>query len=222
MSHDRFEEAHYFFHEMLEHYHVPVRFRFSANAFLSALKAVAAMLQSELQPRGLSGWLRTQRAVMDETDPLLRTFHKGRDIVLHQRSLFNESQVEAGLFRNRQLKLAFNFTVPTDAPSEVILRSAVERFTGTYLDAEHSEVGMEIGVRRWWRDHRLAPDTDVVTAAHVAWARTSELISEAHRQCGYSSDPRPEAPGSHSVANYNLLTESDLDPTAFQRWGWLD
>jgi len=221
MAHDRFEEAHYFLHAMLDHYHVPVRFRFSANAFLSALKGVTAMLQIELQSRNLAKWLRHERATVDASDQLLRAFHKGRDIVLHQRTLFNESEVEAGLFRNRKLKLTTGFVVSTDAPTEVILHSAIEHFIGTYIDEEHSEIGMEVGVRRWWRDKRLSVDLDVVSAAHAAWSRTSALVSEAHKQCGYVWDAIPEDPGAHDIAGYNLLTESDLDPGAPKRWGWL-
>ena len=221
MAHDRFEEAHYFLHEMLEHYHMPVRFRFSANAFLSALKGVMAMLQTELQPINLSKWLQQERTSIDVSDPLLRAFHKGRDIVLHQRALFNESEVEAGLFRDRRLKLTIGFVVPTDAPTEVLLHSAIEHFTGKYIDEEHSEIGMEVGVRRWWRDKRLSDELDVVSAAHAAWARTSELVSDAHKQCGYRWDPIPENPGAHDVNLHNLLTESDLDADAPERWGWL-
>ncbi|HEY8775922.1 MAG TPA: hypothetical protein VIM33_05505 [Gaiellaceae bacterium] len=81
---------------------------------------------------------------------------------------------------------------------------------------------MKVGVRRWWRDSRLSPELDVLTAAHIAWSRTSQLVSEAHKQCGYIWNPIPEAPGAHDVDNYNLLTESDVDPDAPKRWGWLN
>lgn len=223
MSHDRFIESHYFLHEMLDKYHQPAPFRYSANAFLSALKSVSQMLQMELEPRGLSPWLREHRAAMDE-DPILSAFFKGRDIVVHQRALFRSSEIEVGLFRDGTTKAAMQLEVGHDQPSEELLKGAVKQFVGKgkWLDKSHNEIGMQVGVRRKYRDSVVSPHTDVVTAAHLAWARVSDVVSAAHSQLGASYEPIPEDPGAHAVEHVDTLYETDLDPDAARRWGWLD
>jgi hypothetical protein len=223
MSHDRFVEAHYFLHEMLENYHEPQSFRYSANAFLSAAKSVVELLQMELQPRGMSAWLRPRRERL-LADPILDAFFKGRNIALHQRTLFNASRVEVGLFRDTTTKLARVMDLDHDQPSEAILKSAIPQFVGNgkWLDKAHSEIGMQIGVRRIYIDPVISADVDVVTAAHQAWSRLSELLSEVHAEFGASFERVAEEAGVHDVARVDLLLESDLDPNLPRRWGWLD
>src|SRR5690242_9597425 len=97
-THDRFNEAHYFLHRMEAEYHDPGPFRYNANAFLSALKSVVEMLRKETERRGQIAWMKERKKVL-RSDPVLSSFHRGRDIVLHQRTLFAGSRIEIGLFR---------------------------------------------------------------------------------------------------------------------------
>ena len=50
-AHDKTNEAHYFLHQMMEHYHDCDRFRYSLSAYLQAARSITLMLQAELTHR---------------------------------------------------------------------------------------------------------------------------------------------------------------------------
>jgi hypothetical protein len=47
LTHDRFFETHYWWHEMARTYHEPEPFRYSIGAFVQAARSVTFMLQKE-------------------------------------------------------------------------------------------------------------------------------------------------------------------------------
>jgi hypothetical protein len=221
MAHDRFDEAHWFLHQMIEHYHEPALFRYSTNAFLSALKAVVEMLGKELERVGKSTWM-TERTKELRDDQLISACLRGRDIVLHQKSLISGSRIEAGLFRGQQLKLAHRLNVRHDATSASILEFLQSRWIGSILDEGHSAIGEQLGVRRMYHVAQLSESDDVLSAAHRAWARMSILLSDAHTLCEAGLNPVPESDvAEHDVLRVNLLLETDVDPEGPVRWGWV-
>jgi hypothetical protein len=222
MAHDRFEEAHWFLHQMLRHYHYPDLFRYSANAFLSAVKSTVEVLRVELQKAHEGDWFK-QRMEQIRQDEVLSAFQVGRNIALHQRSIIAGSRVQAGLFRGYKLKLALEIDVRHDAATEDILKFTQQRQIGWILDEEHSAIGEQLGVKRMYFVPELSSVEDVVTASHRAWARLSAVLSDAHARLGSSYRPIPEDdPKAHDVETVALLLESDLDPDAPRRWGWMD
>jgi len=61
-THDKFNEAQYFFGQMLQNYHFPWQFQFNLNAFIQALRNVTFMLQAEPnKPEGFDGWYAAKR-----------------------------------------------------------------------------------------------------------------------------------------------------------------
>lgn len=225
LSHDRLEEAHYFLHCMIEkeRYHYPEVFRYNTNAFLSALKAVDAMLVKEFERAGRSDWLKPKRAALKD-DVVLSRFTEGRNIALHQRAIVEGSHIEAGLFRGYKLKLAHQFEIRRDTPSHVLITEVLQpHWIGHLLDEEHMAIGEQLGVRRTYRVRELSEDDDVVAAAWRALARMSVLVSEAHSVFGATwpgYEEQGEQSDAHDAASVNLLLEMDLDPTAIERWGW--
>jgi hypothetical protein len=67
-THDKTNEAHYFLHEMMDHYHDCDRFRYSLSAFLQAARSVTYLLQTELGSRdGFEAWYEPWREKMKRT-----------------------------------------------------------------------------------------------------------------------------------------------------------
>lgn len=46
-THDKLEEAHYFFHMMMNSYHIADVFRYNLNAFIQSLRHTTFILQTE-------------------------------------------------------------------------------------------------------------------------------------------------------------------------------
>lgn len=220
---EKIGEAHYFLHRALEEYHDPRAFRCNLNAFLQALRSVTLYLQAEgTNSDGFAAWYAPVQVRLRE-DALLRRFLEGRNVVAHRRSLVAASTVEAGLFRYRTCKLAFQIPIPASTPSEAVLRFLQGQ--GKWVDEHHTFIGEQLGVRRTWKVPELDPNAEVMKVCHVAWQRIQDVVAQAHVLIGMSAADVPDAgyeDEAHDVAQYDLLLESDLEPDAMRRWGWLD
>lgn len=217
-AHERFSEAHWFLHQMISNYHTPLIFRFSANAFMSALKSVVDMLRVDLERASENEWRRDRFEAM-RTDPVFEAFSRGRNIVLHQRPLVRSSRVEVGLFKYSRQKIVYAWDLKTDEPSASVL----ERFRAANLifpDDVRPE-GEQLGVRRIYHEPKLSADHDVLTASNLAWTRVGELLRDAHDLLGYGFDDHDdEHVTDHGVEHWWEYFETDADPTILERWGW--
>jgi hypothetical protein len=206
-----------------DNYHNPTIFRYNANAFLSALHAVDAMLGKEMERAKQTDWLRPRREALRK-DPLVGRFSRGRNIVLHQQAIVRGSRIEAGLFRGSSIKIAQQIDVNHDQPSRAILTGAIQpSWVGWLIDEEHAAVGEQLGLRRMYYVKELSDSEDAATVSWRALARVSRLVAEAHTLLGSKLPPYEETgdeADAHSVGEINLLLESDIDLTAFDRWGW--
>lgn len=225
LAHDRFDEAHWFLHQMLESYHHPAPFRYNLNAFLSALKAVLSMLRLDLERLGLNEW-RRQRFAEVEQDPLFRRFSRGRDVVVHRGALLNDSRVEMGLFKYYKVKFAFQRDIKTDEPSHLLL-ARVQELNDTsepmFVDKKRRWVGEQLGVRRMYYVPRLSPDDDVVTASHAVLLSVGNLLKDAHRKLGMDVDLADYLTlEARDVERLAILLEMDVDPSLPEKWGWTD
>jgi hypothetical protein len=220
-SHDKLDEAHWFLHRTLEACHEPKPFRWNLNALLQAIRSIDHMLCTELAGTAAEAWYEAERDTF-RTDPMLGAFKAGRDVVVHKGLLEQSSEVHAGLFRNRRLKLAIPLALPVEVPSSELLArlQAANESGGLFVDPEHSALGEELGIERVWTVPILG-DGDVCALTHRAWARLHGLVQRGHELLGSSMPGVPPEPaGSHDPTQYALLTETDLDPTLPDQWGW--
>lgn len=223
LAHDRFSEAHWHLHQMLENYHHPMTFRYSVNAFLHALKSVLDMLRMDLERHGENEW-RKARFDHLKADPIFSAFSKGRDIVVHRGSLVNSSSVEMGLFKYDRLKIAIQQDLKTDEPSHSLLHriQTVNREHGELFVPEHRGwIGEQLGVRRTYREPQLSTEHDVVTASDLALSAVSALLEEAHLLLGYQFDrSEGHTDRTHLVTHYRDYLETTENPALIHEWGW--
>ena len=157
-SHDRFINAHYDIAQMLTNYHKPDLFRYSFNAFLQSLRNVTFLLQSELKhKKGFDTWYEHQREFMKQ-DNLLKKILGVRNMVVKERDPIFTSTALFGLFRNKKLKLAFEIPVEINTYSFQIIEEHKDKIIGTYLNKEHYEIGMQVGIKRKWAVKELGTD----------------------------------------------------------------
>lgn len=218
---EKLDEAHYFLHEMLNKYHDPAPFRYSLNAFLQSLRSVTLYLQREgrAEFENFGTWYANQQDAM-KADLLLRRFVEGRNIVAHKRQLLASCRIEAGLFRGNVCKLALDVQVDPRNGSVSLLEMAK---TFPFIDPEHHAIGEQAGVRRTWIFPDLDAESEACNVCHVAWARIHRIVANAHNELmpgRRTTIDVPEVSDVHDVNEYNLLLETDLDPSIAKDWGW--
>ena len=214
---DKFSEAHYFMDRMMVEYHDPMAFRYNLNAFLQALRNVTFVLQKDLAHRsGFQEWYPERQQTM-RRDPLLHQFVEGRNIVVKQRSLEINSTAVVGFFRRRTLKLGFPMDVPTHLSSKHLVENVAP--LSEFIDAEHSAIGEQYGVRRDWYAPELG-EGNVITLCDLAWVKIGQVLSEAHDFAGWHSVPPVEH--GHKAEDCDVLLEMDLDPSLPGKWGWVE
>jgi hypothetical protein len=228
-THDKFSEAHYFLHRLMEDYHEPEAFRWNLSAFLQALRSVEYMLNSELNQRpGFAKWYAPWKQSLKQ-DSLIRNFVDGRNIVVHKGLLQHKSHVDAGLFRWTDMKLALNLPIDINIPSAIFLQHLITEtyensekshsFFSGLIDKEHYAIGEQLGIQRTWIVEELG-DENVVILCNRAWAQVSRLVSEAHKFAGAEYPSVDENIEAHDITRLSILLESDLDPTLPDKWGW--
>lgn len=223
LAHDRFSEAHWQLHQMLDNYHFPMEFRYSTNAFLSSLKSVLTMVRLDLERLGKNKW-RAERFERLKDDRILSAFSKGRDVVIHRGSLVQSSDVHMAYFKYGRVKLAIQQNLKTDEPSRSILER-LQRLNseggGFFVAPGHPWIGEQLGVRREYREPTLSDDLDIVTAGDAALSSVASVLRDAHELLGHSFDhDEDEARSAHDVHRVWDLLETDVDPTVVSKWGW--
>ena len=215
-THDKFNEAQYFFNKMLEQYHRPFEFQFNLNAFIQAIRNVTFMLQAEEnKPEGFDDWYTKKQEEM-RANTLLRRFVEARNIVVKRSSLTAMSKARSGLFRGRRLKLAVAHGLPLFMDTLEALDNAKRFAYGLFLDEEHSAIGEQAGVERVWIVAELGDD-EVAGTCLQALNYMGTLVAEAHRLYGGSEQHEAIAVDMQRV---QVLLETDVDPALPEKWGW--
>lgn len=222
-SHDRFNEASYFFHQMHENYHTPREFRYNVHAFLNALDSLEMFITKDLEVVRLQAeWSINKTKFSD--DALLDALHKSRNTTVHHEPLLIESKVQGGLFRYRKIKLAASSEIISDTPTELLLAEHVEHLLGRIIEVEHYSIGEQIGVKRlYYAKNALKDGEDLLTATRRGILRAAKIFSAAHELAGLVFDAKSEDDMNDSSWSDELtvLLETDIDPTLAGKWGWL-
>src|SRR4051794_9422817 len=97
-THDKYNEAQYFFGGILKNYHHAYQFQFNLNAFIQAIRNITWMLQSEDgKPEGFDSWYAAKQADMRGNE-VLKRFVNARNVVVKRSSLTAKSKARSGLF----------------------------------------------------------------------------------------------------------------------------
>lgn len=216
-THDKFEEAHYFFHIMMFNYHDVDVFRYNLNAFVQSLRSVTFILQSEKDKiPDFDAWYEHKRVKMKE-NILLKNFVEGRNIVVHSGMLRAKSNASLGLFRGRKEKLCLSSHMSPFMDSKEFLQFAYEHFVGFLIDEEHSSIGEQLGIRREWIVEELG-DSEVADLCYQAWINIGDVVKDAHKKLGFNFVIPQDCKDKLSV--HQVLLETDLDPSLIEKWDW--
>ena len=218
-THDKIEEVHYFLHRLLDEIHHPAEFRWNLNGFLQGCRSVLYLSRTELKDLpDFEVWWQKANAALHRS-PTVKKVIDSRNFIVHERMLDQWSEVQTGVFRDRRLKIGFGGNPPNDWYSENLLRFVAHVWTGVYLDKRHSSFGEQFGVRRSWRIPELG-EGDVAERCVEAHSLLSEFVLAAHHFAGTDMLPLAEPEWLHDRGSYDVLLETDLDPTLVKKWRW--
>lgn len=217
---DKLHESMYFYAKMLETYHEPEVFRFNLNAFIQSLRSVQDITAKEMSDVGVlhrRKWLEKARERL-ESNVLLGKFHDLRNFIVHQGMLSAKSRAFVGAFKYRRQKLGFVMEVDPFSDSRKMLSHAVEVFGedgGMGIPKDHPFLGEEYGVQRTWVVGELG-ERDVLDYCRESFDVTQCIVRQAVGLAGgflWNHD-LPDG------ADVRLLTETDVDPSLVEKWGW--
>lgn len=217
-THDKFDESHYFLSRMCTEYHHPRRFRWNLNAFLQSLRSVTFYLQKEMaEAPGFPEHYAVEQEDMRK-DLLLKTLAEQRNYVVHEGTLTANSRAIIGVFDGRTLKERIHeLGANPRLSSEQLLERYTPYLIGSFVDQSHSTVGKQLGVTRKWTIPDFGP-VEVVFSCDAAWSRIGGVVARCHTVFGWKSSIPPEH--GHADKGWEVLLESDVDPTLPKKWGW--
>lgn len=213
-THDKLQEAHWYLHQMQEHYHEPDLFRYSCNAFLQASRSVTFMLQSELgNIAPAKEWYSSQQQLMrDDVD--LRLLNDLRVQVVHKEPLLLASNARITHLKNGRDKLSLGIPVPTSMRSlDALIRNRNLPIITPHPQRAFS--GEEVGVIRRWSTPPLA-ERELVEWAIECWTKLAAVVDRAHHFHGLTDHVTTVC--SHLSADYMVLCESSVFPEVTSLW----
>jgi len=221
-AHDKYLESWHFLREMARYYHVEKPFRYSLNAFLQALKSVAELLvKNEVSREGLRNVYGQDVKKIFRAQPILDRCFKAREFVVHRRMLSSKSKIEMGLFRGRRIKLAFMHEI--DNPfidTEQIFEKVSGEYVDMFIGKDHPAIGEQFGINRQWIVDEIG-DVEILQLCIGAFTEIGAIMEHAHKAFGFTFAGMNAFSDDEPIENYTTLLETDVDPSLFEKWGWV-
>ncbi|WP_057938817.1 hypothetical protein [Algoriphagus resistens] len=216
-THDTFEQAHYHLHQCILNYHNPSQFRFNLNSFIQSLRNITFALQSEKRKiPDFDVWYSKKQEQLKEND-LLKKFVEGRNVVVKQGMLESKSKVSSGLFKFRKEKACVIMDIPPFTESKNVLELAKKIWIPGFVAPEHIFIGEEIGIKREWVIESIS-EKEIISECNSAWIALGNLVGEAHNKICVDFEFSDYC--HHKYEEYQIMTETDLDPNLIYKWGW--
>lgn len=216
-THDIFEQAHYHLHECIKNYHNPTQFRFNLNSFIQSLRNITFALQSEKRKiPDFEIWYSEIQEILKNND-LLRKFVEGRNVVVKQGMLETKSKISTGLFRYRVEKACFILDVSPFTESKDVFELSKKLLIPGFVSPEHIFIGEEIGIKREWIVETISKN-EIIGECNKAWKTLGIVVGEAHKIMGF--DFKFTDICHKNYPDYQIMTETDLNPKLLRKWGW--
>lgn len=202
-THRRLQEAHQLWHQTADNYQDPTGFRTNLNATIQTVRNVTFILQKEKHSiPDFETWYPEWQERMRQ-DPVLRWLHQARNIIVKEGDLKTKSTARVTI----QTYLDFPVTdleVPPLLPTEIIAIH-LSNLSLPNLPPSVLETGI-LSVERRWVVSEL-PEWELLDVIAHGYGVLSNLLAEAHKQCGYSFSV---CKGLHSK-NASFVRNSHLD-----------
>lgn len=181
-THDRFNEAHYWWHEMARNYHEPDPFRYSLGAFIQAARSVTFMLQSEKAAFADFEWYDMWRQEA-KASPELSWITEARTDVVHRSALLPGSWIDFRCIRDPGDPLYGNgeanemqFHANPFICTHVIFGASDRVISSEDENHDHE-------LERHWEIDRF-PEIELLDLSATVYAQVSRVHNLAHSKVG--------------------------------------
>lgn len=164
-------------------YAEPLLFRWHVNAFLLLARSLTLWLQGALNdtPGFRAWWLSEIVEKKLNADPLLAKFKNARNIVIHARSLKDDSLCVIGLFKHgRKIKWTSTARIDPLMTSEE-LAAVSERMRVGGAQVWLTDEMQQRGALRFWRSLELGEDEIAALCTRV-FTTMQELLLQVHQR----------------------------------------
>jgi hypothetical protein len=184
-THDRLQQAHRLWHQVLDNYNDPAGFRANLNSTIEALRNVTFMLQKEKHPiPGFDTWYEAWQEKM-KTDAVMAWLCEARTTIVHKSDLKTLSTAHATVHNNLTLahiSMELPPQLPIPAVLALIARTLPEPFVKNISD-------LVLSLERRWVAVQL-PEWELLDALGHAYGFLSELVKEGHVRAGFRFELR--------------------------------
>lgn len=176
---DRWQESHWYLHQIEGYYHVSDALRYSMNAFIRALREIPDMVTMALQNHeGFPAWHKPIKTEMELDDHLFSQIIRHRRHIVHKSMLKPESKAFVASIRGFTIKMQFGFYVDPFEDSD----SAMQRFLQMskkdplLMQAlAPDEIQVLALIREW---HIEGFEEEIIESFRNAWLRVTSYLSE--------------------------------------------
>lgn len=182
---DRWQESHWFVHQVESHYHNADQLRYSMNAFIRSIKEIPQIVSMALQNRsGFPGWHRPIKEALTHDNNLIFRLTEHRDYIVHKSMLVPGSTARLAAVRGRTIKMQFPFSVDPLEDSDHV----VERFCAAVPEnpillgiLAPDEVQVLTVIRSWRLD---GLDGELIAVLRNAWLAVGQYLSDVVEYLG--------------------------------------
>lgn len=176
---DRWDESHWYLHQIEEHYHNADALRYSMNAFIRSLREIPDMIAMALQNHeGFPAWHKPIRKSLEREDFLFSQVIRHRNHIVHKSMLKPKSKAFVASIRGYTIKMQFGFYVDPFEDSDL----AIERFikmsksNPILMQALAPDEVQALALVREW--HIEGYDEEIIESFRNTWLRVNEYLSE--------------------------------------------
>lgn len=177
--HRRMEDAHSLWHQCLDEYFSPDKFRLALQSCIPVLRSVTFLLQNQKHAiPNFESWYEQWQQRM-RADKLMRWLVDSRNTIEKQGDLETRSSVRA------EIIATYTDTLPVvEIKGDLFesLESLLSRVPKALLESHILEHGIFRIERRWVAD--TLPEVEILDALAEAFGKLSQVVDDAHTQIG--------------------------------------
>jgi len=188
---DRWQESHWYLHQIEKHYHNADALRYSLNAFIRSMREIPDMVTMSLQNHeGFPTWHKPIKRDLENNDQLISKIVRHRNHIVHKSMLKPKSKAYMAAIRGNTIKMQFGFYVDPFEDSD----AAVQRFLKNSKEnpillqtLAPDEIQVLALIRDW---HIDGFESEIIESFRNAWLRIAAYLSDVLEFIGGNRFPK--------------------------------
>jgi len=208
---DRWQESHWYLHQIELNYHDADALRYSMNAFIRSLREIPDMITMALQNHeGFPEWHKPIRKELELKDFLFSKIIQHRRHIVHKSMLKPDSKAFVASIRGYTIKMQFGFYVDPFEDSDLAIKRFIEHSEKNpilMLALAPDEVQVLALIREW---HVEGFDEEIIESFRNAWVRVTTYLSDILEFLGEERFPEGLPPCFRDSRDFRYKKYHDL------------